>query len=68
LTTCDYVTLVVTLLPGHGAVIVIVSNEHGVIVIHDETARAIELLKAILIPATTRNSDLLLRPTCIWCD
>jgi hypothetical protein len=57
LTTCDYVTLVVPLLPSHDAVIPEVSNKQGAIVIHDETVKAPEFLKATSPPVNTRNSD-----------
>jgi hypothetical protein len=58
-------TLVVTLLPGYNAMILGVSNEHGIIVIHNEILRVTELSKLIPFSVITRNSDPFLCPTCI---
>jgi uncharacterized protein YifN (PemK superfamily) len=67
-TTCNYATLLVLLLPSYDVVIPPVSNKHSVIVIHNETERPRELLKVVPLSTTILNSDPVLCITCMMCD
>jgi hypothetical protein len=60
LNSCDYVTLVVTLLSGQYAMISRVSNKGSVSVIHVKAERVRELLQFISFVMTTSNSGTLL--------
>jgi hypothetical protein len=68
LITSGYVILDATFISGHDAVIEVIYDKDGVIVIHEAASMEMTLRDSSRIHVTTHNGDVMLCPTYIQID